>query len=332
MFVPVVDKNQNPLMPTTPSRARRWIREGKATPFWKRGIFCVRLNVEPSDDKKQEIAVGIDPGTKREAFTVKSEAHTFLNIQANSVDWVSEAVYIRRWLRQNRRKKAPNRKMRRNRSATRLTPSARARWGLKLRVCNWLSQMFPLTVFIVEDVHAKSRGMRRWDFYFSAIEIGKNWFYRELEKIAVVIPFLAGGTRALRTTTGLKKSSAKLEDKFEAHCLDSWVLANCFTGGHVTPENTSLLRLIPLRFHRRQLHRIQPAKGGERMRYGGTRSLGFKRGSIVKHLKRGITYVGGYLNGRISLHSLETGKRITQSARPEHVKHLTYNSWRVYAV
>ncbi|MGY2793833.1 hypothetical protein ACVWVQ_000889 [Thermostichus sp. MS-CIW-36] len=39
MFVPVVDHNQNPLMPTTPSRARRWIKTGKATPFWKRGVF-----------------------------------------------------------------------------------------------------------------------------------------------------------------------------------------------------------------------------------------------------------------------------------------------------
>jgi hypothetical protein len=80
MFVPVVDKNKKPLMPTRPSRARRWIKSGKATPFWKKGIFCVRLNIEPSDRKTQKIAVGIDPGSKKEAFTVKSEIHTCLNI------------------------------------------------------------------------------------------------------------------------------------------------------------------------------------------------------------------------------------------------------------
>ncbi|WP_414644361.1 RRXRR domain-containing protein [Allocoleopsis sp.] len=55
-------------MPTTPSRARRWIKSGKATPFWKKGVFCVRLNVEPSNTTRQLIAVGIDPGSKREAF------------------------------------------------------------------------------------------------------------------------------------------------------------------------------------------------------------------------------------------------------------------------
>jgi hypothetical protein len=79
LYVPVVDKNQKPLMPTTANRAATWIKSKKATPFWKRGVFCVRLNVEPSDRKVQDVVVGIDPGSKKEGFTVKSKAHTFLN-------------------------------------------------------------------------------------------------------------------------------------------------------------------------------------------------------------------------------------------------------------
>jgi len=55
MTVPVVDKNQVPLMPTTPSRARKWVKSGKATFFWRKGIFCVRLNVDPSARNMQEI-------------------------------------------------------------------------------------------------------------------------------------------------------------------------------------------------------------------------------------------------------------------------------------
>ena len=58
-------------MPTTPQRASQWIKSGKATPFWKNGVFCVRLNVEPSTRYTQEIAVGVDPGSKKEGFTVK---------------------------------------------------------------------------------------------------------------------------------------------------------------------------------------------------------------------------------------------------------------------
>ena len=76
--VPVVDQDNNPLMPTKPSRAIEWIKIVKATGFWKKRIYCVRLNVEPSDRKTQMICVGIDPGSKREGFTVKSAKKTFL--------------------------------------------------------------------------------------------------------------------------------------------------------------------------------------------------------------------------------------------------------------
>jgi hypothetical protein len=65
MFVPVVDEKHKPLMPTTAARARRWIKSGKATPFWKQGIFCVRLNVEPSDSNIQPIAVASTQAPKK---------------------------------------------------------------------------------------------------------------------------------------------------------------------------------------------------------------------------------------------------------------------------
>jgi hypothetical protein len=62
-------------MPTTPSRARR---DKLATPFWKKGLFCIRLNFDPSDTKTELVVVGIDPGSKKEGITVKSQAHTYL--------------------------------------------------------------------------------------------------------------------------------------------------------------------------------------------------------------------------------------------------------------
>ena len=71
MFVPVVDKNQNPLMPTTPRRAGEVIKSGKATPFWKNAVFCVRLNIDPSNDYKQEVVVGVDPGSRKKALPSK---------------------------------------------------------------------------------------------------------------------------------------------------------------------------------------------------------------------------------------------------------------------
>lgn len=126
----------------------------------------------------------------------------------------------------------------------------------------------------------------------------------------------------------MKKTNKKLEAVFSAHCVDSWVLANWYTGGHLKPDNESLLSIVPLQFHRRQLHKFQPTKNGVRKNYGGTRSLGFKRGSLVKHKKYSVTYVGGTMKDRISLHSLETGKRLTRNIKPVDCKFLTYNTWR----
>src|SRR4051812_994334 len=103
LFVPVVNANQVPLMPTTPARGRRWMESGKATGFFKHGVFCVRLNQEPSARETQPVVVGVDPGSKKEGLTVKGESHTYLNIQADAVTWVKEAVADRRDARRARR-------------------------------------------------------------------------------------------------------------------------------------------------------------------------------------------------------------------------------------
>ncbi|NJK47010.1 hypothetical protein HC931_01225 [Candidatus Gracilibacteria bacterium] len=331
-FVPVVDQNQKPLMPTTSARARRWIASGKATGFWKKGVFCVRLNVELSKRNLQRIAVGIDPGSKREGFTVKSQSHTYLNLQTYAVDWVKDAVETRRNMRRARRyRKTPCRQNRSNRLAnkSRLAPSTKARWQWKLRICWWLEKMFPITCFVVEDIKARTwKNSKKWNRSFSPLEVGKEWFHQQLNRVAPVELKQGLETSELRDSLGLKKAKNKLSDKFEAHCVDSWVLANWYVGGHTQPDNTSLLIVIPLRFHRRQLHRLEHARGGVRSSYGGTMSLGFKRGSIVQHPKFGLSYLGGSSKGRISLHSILTGKRLTQNAKKEELKFLAYNSWR----
>ena len=61
--------------------------------------------------------------------------------------------------------------------------------------------------------------------------------------------------------------------------------------------------------------KVKTLKGGIRRSYGSTRSLGFKAGSVVKHPKWGVCYVGGTNSERISLHDLTTGKRLTQKAK-----------------
>ena len=329
--VPVVDKDGKPLMPTTSWRAARWIKSRKATPFWKHGIFCVRLNVEPSARNMQPIVVGIDPGSKREAFTVKSEKKTHLNILTYAVTWVKDRVENRKSARKNRRfRKTPCRKQRKNRKMGGLPPSTKARWQLKLRIINKLVKIFPISKLIIENIKAKTIGQERWDSSFSPLEVGKKWFYEELGKIAPIKIMQGWDTYNLRNQLGLEKTYSKLEEEFSAHNVDSWLLAWSEVGGKQKPEDESLLILVSLGFHRRQLHYFKFIHGGKRRLFGGTRSLGLKRGSLVDHSEYGLCYIGGTLKGRLSLHSLVDGKRICQNAKLEDVKFRAFNSFRFY--
>ena len=84
-----------------------------------------------------------------------------------------------------------------------------------------------------------------------------------------------------------------------------------------------------MQFHRRQLHAFQPAIGGIRRAYGSTRSMGFRRGSIVSHPKYGMCTVGGTSKNKISLHNLQTGKRLTQGASNFDVIFKSYNNYNL---
>ena len=326
MFIPVVDENQRPLMPTKPSRVRRWIKSRKATPFWKNGIFCVRLNVDPSDTEFQEIAVGVDPGSKKEGFTVKSESHTYLNIQADAHSKVGKKVEKRRESRRNRRsQKCPNRKHRTNRIANkeRIPAGTRARWDWKLRILDWLSKLFPVTHVCVEDIKARTlKRAKKWNTSFSPLEVGKSWFYTEIEKQWELLTLQGWETKEIRDKLGLKKSSKKLSKTFDAHCVDSWCLAYHAVDGETLLDNTDIFCISPIPIRRRELHRQNPQKGGKRPRYGGTTWNGLIKNTLVKHVKHGLTRISGFGKTGISLYSLD-GQRLCQNAKISDCKVLT---------
>lgn len=327
MFVPVKSKAGEPLMPTIPPVARHLIKSGAATPYWNHGIFCIRLNKKvPKRYYKQEIAVGVDPGSKKEGFTVKSESYTYLNVQADAHHKVGKKLEKRRMLRRGRRsRKCPNRKNRTNRLANkaRIPAGTRARWEWKLRILNWLSKLYPITHVCVEDIKARTIAhAKEWNKSFSPLEVGKQWFYAEVEKRWHLRTFQGWETKQIRDRLGLKKSTKKLSETFGTHCVDSWCLAYQTIGGECIPDNTDIFCIAPIPIRRRELHRQNPQKGGSRPRYGGTVCNGLIKNTLVKHVKHGLTRISGFGKQGLSLYDLE-GNRLCQNAKHQDCRILT---------
>ena len=329
MFVPVKTKDGEQLMPMHAARARKRVRRGEATGYCDNGIYCIRLNKEPSDRDTQEIAVGVDPGSKKEGFTVRSEAHTYLNVQADAHSGVGKKVAKRRELRRSRRsRKCPNRKNRTNRLANeaRIPAGTRARWNWKLRILDWLSKLYPVRHVCVEDIQARPiERAKKWNTSFSPLEVGKQWFYAEIRKRWELRTLQGWQTQEIRDRLGLKKSSKKFAETFDAHCIDSWCLAYHTVGGSGVPDNMDLLCVSPIPIKRRELHRQQEAKGGKRSRVGGTvLGQGLIKNTLIRHVKYGLTRLSGVnAKGLFSIYSMETNKRLTTSAKRSDFRVLT---------
>ena len=321
MFVPVKSKAGKRLMPTSPPVARHLIKSGKATPYWNNGIFCIRLNSETTE-YTQEICVGVDPGSKKEGFTVKSEAHTYLNVQADAHNKVGKKVEKRRVLRRGRRsRKCPNRKQKQYTLSNRerIPAGTRARWDWKLRILDYLSKLYPITHVCVEDIKARTiQRAKKWNQSFSPLEVGKQWFYTEIEKRWELRTLQGWQTKEIRDKLGKpKKSSKKLAETFDAHCVDSWCLAYHILGGdRSTPDNRGIFCISPIPIRRRELHRQNPQKGGKRPRYGGTvLGKGLAKNTLVKHIKYGLTRLSGVnAKGLFSLYDMQ-GTRLTTGAK-----------------
>ncbi|GHO80794.1 hypothetical protein KSD_85650 [Ktedonobacter sp. SOSP1-85] len=335
MRIPVVDTRGIALMPCTPAKARHLLKSGNARPKRnKLGLFYVQLSYKQEPDN-QSLVAGVDPGSKFEGLSVVGTKDTVLNLMVEAPDHVKGAVATRRTMRRARRQRKwrrPKRFHNRLNRMQRIPPSTRSRWEAKARILAHLRTILPLTDVVVEDVQAVTRKGKggTWNGSFSPVQVGKEHLYRLLREMGLTLHLREGWqTKELREQHGLKKTKSKSKQSFESHTVDSWVLAASISGAE-HPTCTRLWYMVPAILHRRQLHRLQASKGGVRKPYGGTRSLGVKRGTLVKHKKYGLCTVGGVDRKRntISLHEYRTNTRLTQAAKVETCRVLTWLSWR----
>ncbi|EFH81639.1 RRXRR domain-containing protein [Ktedonobacter racemifer] len=339
MRIPVVDTRGIALMPCTPAKARHLLKSGNARPKRnKLGLFYVQLSYEQEPDN-QSLVAGIDPGSKFEGVSVVGTKDTVINLMVEAPDHVKGAVEARRTMRRARRQRKwrrPKRFHNRLNRTQRIPPSTRSRWEAKARIVAHLRTILPFTDVAVEDVQAVTRKGKggTWNGSFSPVQVGKEHLYQLLREMGLTLHLREGWqTKELREQHGLKKTKSKSKQSFESHAVDSWVLAASISGAE-HPTCTRLWYMVPAILHRRQLHRLQASKGGVRKPYGGTRSLGVKRGTLVEHKKYGRCTVGGVDRKRntISLHEYRTNTRLTQAAKVETCRVLTWLSWRSWLI
>jgi len=284
-------------MPCTEAKARHLFKSGRAKPKRNRlGLFYVQLTY-CQEPQNQQLVVGVDPGSKFEGFSGVGAQDTVLNLMVEASDHVKAAIATRRTMR------------------------------LKI---------LPLEAVVVEDVQATTRPGKRgkWNTSFSPVQVGKHHLYQLLQAMGLALHTPAGWqTKELREQFGLTKTQSKSRQSFDSHAVDAWVMAASVSGAE-KPTCTQLWYVVPAVLHRRQLHRLQASKGGERKPYGGTRSLGLKRGTLVRHAKYGLCTVGGFDRKRrtISLHAYRANKRLTQGASVKDCSLLTWMAWRSWLV
>ncbi|BAY42958.1 hypothetical protein SAMD00079811_05360 [Scytonema sp. HK-05] len=313
--VPVLSPSGKVLMPTKPSRARRWLKQGKAKVVHNDlSIFQIQLVRCPSAPNTQPIAVGIDPGKLFTGVGVQSAKFTLwlahLQLPFKTViDRMEQRAMMRRGRRGRRIDRCVEFSQRAHRQARfdnrrqcKIPPSIRANRELELRVLNELSLIYPITTVTYEIVNA------RGDKGFSPVMVGQNWQLENLRNDWDDVREVEGWQTAnIRQQLGLHKQKHFKGDTIPAtHAVDGVALA-CSAFIHygitstqsmgwkgdvtVTPAPFTIIRRPPI--SRRQLHLMLPAKGGVRRKYGGTITRhGFRKGDLVQATQGKKTYLG----------------------------------------
>ncbi|WP_414587965.1 RRXRR domain-containing protein [Scytonema sp. PCC 10023] len=332
--VPVLSPSGKPLMPTKPSRARRWLKQGKAKVVYNDlGIFQIQLVKCPRTTDTQAIAVGIDPGKLYSGVGVQSARFTlWLAHLQLAFETVKKRMEQRAMMRRSRRGRRINRKVVFNKRAHRqarfdnrrqckIPPSIRANRELELRVLDELSLIYPITTIVYEIIKAHG------DKAFSPVMVGQKWQLKNFADYAEVQQIEGWQTAQIRQQLGLHKQKHSKGDAIPAtHAVDGVALACAafiqygITSTHsmgwkgsvtVQPAPFAVIRRPTV--SRRQLHLMVFAKGGVRRKYGGTVTRhGFRKGDVVKS-PNGIGYVSGDTEKQISV-SDANWKRLGQIA------------------
>lgn len=319
--VSVVSASGKPLMPCRSSKARKLLMRSLADRCWnKLGQFYLRLRFDPKSkpNRGQHVCLAVDTGSKWDGLAVLTPKGVLTTGMLVLPSGIAKKLEVRRQMRRARRYRNTPRRAKRSDNRRRpggwFAPSQRAKVDFRTKIVDELCRLYPIDRFVVEDVRF-NHYRKRWGKHFSTTEIGKAKFYEHLRSLGSLSLYEGVQTAEWRKKLGLPKNSRKSVLEWDAHAADA-VAIGCAEMGCDNPTPPEFWVWTRFQNAKRQLHKLEPEKGGVRRREGGTSSIyPFKKADVVMW-RRVLARVGGYKDGRISLHTFTLeNRRITQSAR-----------------
>ena len=319
-------------MPCSPLKARKLLNNGGAVKKWtKTGMFYLQLTT-PTSKNTQSLVLGHDPGAKYDGFCVASEQQMqtsgMLVVDNNIKKKLEKRRNMRRARRFRKTRRRPARFDNRKKKEGWLPPSIKAKVDMRIQFFKDLFLIYPITTAAVEDVKIdgnKLKGQKGRQYWTWAM-VGKTKLYQWLRQRTELSLYEPTDTARSRAEAGLTKSSEKKAHVFESQAVDG--LALCLL--EIATKDTTVTGFSVWRrpeVPRRQLHRLEPKKGGIRPPYGGSVALGFKKNTVVEY-KGKLYRTGGTTKGRLSLHNFDyDNRRVKQNAKPEQCKEVFTQTW-----
>lgn len=173
MYVYVINKNGNPLMPCKPAKAKHLLKAGKAKVI-KRTPFTIKL-LWDCEENTQEVVAGMDTGSKTIGCAAIANGKVVYQSEVQIRQDVSKKMEQRRMYRRNRRsrktryRKACWQNRASMRKKGRLAPSIKSKVDSHLREKKFVESVLPVTLWKVEtasfDIHKISNpDVKRWDY------------------------------------------------------------------------------------------------------------------------------------------------------------------------
>jgi hypothetical protein len=267
-----------PLMPMKQTKAFWLVKNHKAKFRFNRklNLWYLKLLVSPSGYLTQEIVLGIDPGSTFDGYSLLSKLFHHLNIEyiqrpkkgKNSIKSFKQRQSMNRRVRRCRLRHRPIRFD--NRMSSKLPPTIQANVNSRKWIIEQLMKYFPFTKIRIEDVkfnhfrdlvgknrlNGKARGAA-----FSLVEVGKqelyNWIIASGFKLELIEGYETHKMRLEYLKGSDTKSLDKSEKSFNAHCLDSFIIASQDLNRNLIALNSKTVFIEKIVKQRRALTRIR---------------------------------------------------------------------------